>query len=175
MPWLRSAKLSAEPDVDLQILDEQERATSSGALANAVIARRHLDAEDPTGYQFIQCRGLMVLETRVGTIAVLPMGMAQVSSVCFVKPGTEDLIRLTDEEKGGRDYDEQVELLNERCREAWLGQHVQKGDMISSFLFGGPDLVVVFDRQSNVDITAKVGVHYPVRSQMAVSNTETLG
>jgi phosphatidylserine decarboxylase len=162
-------------DVDLQILDEQERATSSGALANAVIARRHLDAEDPTGYQFIQCRGLMVLETRVGTIAVLPMGMAQVSSVCFVKPGTEDLIRLTDEEKRGRDYDEQVELLNERCREAWLGQHVQKGDMISSFLFGGSDIVVVFDRQSNVDITAKVGVHYPVRSQMAVSNTETLG
>ena len=42
--------------------------------------------------------------------------------------------------------------------------------MISTFLFGGSDIVMVFERKSNVDITAKVGVHYPIRSQYAISN-----
>jgi phosphatidylserine decarboxylase precursor len=40
-----------------------------------------LDAVDGTGYQFTQARGLIVLDTPVGLVAVLPMGMAQVSSV----------------------------------------------------------------------------------------------
>jgi len=38
-------------------------------------------APDDAGYQFLQCRGLIVLETKIGYVAVLPMGMAQVSSV----------------------------------------------------------------------------------------------
>lgn len=40
-----------------------------------------LDAVDGTGYQFQQQRGLIVLESPVGLVAVLPIGMAQVSSV----------------------------------------------------------------------------------------------
>ena len=36
---------------------------------------------DGTGYQFRQERGLVVLESPVGLVAVLPIGMAQVSSV----------------------------------------------------------------------------------------------
>ena len=41
-----------------------------------------LDAEDNTGYQFLQARGLIVINSRhVGLVAVLPIGMAQVSSV----------------------------------------------------------------------------------------------
>jgi len=39
------------------------------------------DALDGTGYQFAQTRGLIVLETPIGFVAVLPIGMAQVSSV----------------------------------------------------------------------------------------------
>lgn len=39
------------------------------------------DARDNTGYQFAQARGLLVLETEIGLVAVLPIGMAQVSSV----------------------------------------------------------------------------------------------
>ncbi|KAK0099301.1 hypothetical protein ONS95_006334 [Cadophora gregata] len=39
------------------------------------------DAPDNPGYQFVQTRGLLVLDTAIGLVAVLPMGMAQVSSV----------------------------------------------------------------------------------------------
>jgi phosphatidylserine decarboxylase precursor len=39
------------------------------------------DAVDGTGYQFTQDRGLIVIDSPVGLVAVLPIGMAQVSSV----------------------------------------------------------------------------------------------
>lgn len=44
-------------------------------------AVRRMDAQDGTGYQFAQARGLLVLDTPAGLVAVLPIGMAQVSSV----------------------------------------------------------------------------------------------
>jgi len=44
-------------------------------------ARRTFDAPDNAGYQFAQARGLVVLDTPIGLVAVLPIGMAQVSSV----------------------------------------------------------------------------------------------
>lgn len=44
-------------------------------------AVRRMDAEDGTGYQFAQARGLLVLDSPIGLVAVLPIGMAQVSSV----------------------------------------------------------------------------------------------
>ncbi len=40
-----------------------------------------LSALDGTGYQFIQTRGLIVIDSPIGLVACLPMGMAQVSSV----------------------------------------------------------------------------------------------
>lgn len=40
-----------------------------------------LDVVDGTGYQFTQDRGLIVVDSPVGLVAVLPIGMAQVSSV----------------------------------------------------------------------------------------------
>jgi phosphatidylserine decarboxylase precursor len=39
------------------------------------------DAVDGTGYQFAQDRGLVVIDSPLGLVAVLPIGMAQVSSV----------------------------------------------------------------------------------------------
>jgi phosphatidylserine decarboxylase precursor len=39
------------------------------------------DAVDGTGYQFTQDRGLIVVDSPLGLVAVLPIGMAQVSSV----------------------------------------------------------------------------------------------
>lgn len=42
---------------------------------------RHFDAPDNAGYQFAQARGLIVLDTAIGLVAVLPIGMCQVSSV----------------------------------------------------------------------------------------------
>lgn len=41
----------------------------------------HLNALDGTGYQFVQTRGLIVIDSPIGLVACLPMGMAQVSSV----------------------------------------------------------------------------------------------
>jgi phosphatidylserine decarboxylase len=40
-----------------------------------------LDSVDGTGYQFTQDRGLIVIDSPLGMVAVLPIGMAQVSSV----------------------------------------------------------------------------------------------
>lgn len=40
-----------------------------------------LDMVDGTGYQFTQDRGLIVIDSPLGWVAVLPIGMAQVSSV----------------------------------------------------------------------------------------------
>lgn len=40
-----------------------------------------LDIVDGTGYQFTQSRGLVVIDSPLGLVAVLPIGMAQVSSV----------------------------------------------------------------------------------------------
>lgn len=160
-------------DVVLEKLNAEEREDENSALANAVIPRRYLDAEDNTGYQFVQCRGLFVMQTAIGKIAILPMGMAQVSSVLYVKPGTQELIKLSPEQKR-LPYKEQVAILNQRAQEEVVGRRIAKGDMISSFLFGGSDIVVVFERQSNVNITAMAGVHYPVRSQYAYANIAKL-
>ncbi len=160
-------------EVECDILDAEKRQETSSDLANAVMPRRYLDAQDATGYQFVQCRGLMVLETAIGKIAVLPMGMAQVSSVVFTKPGTDELIRLSKKERK-LPYNEQVEILNAMAQEEVVGRTVEKGQMISSFLFGGSDMVLVFERKSNVNITATASVHYPIRSQYAYSNIAKL-
>ncbi|KAM3435345.1 hypothetical protein MY4824_004926 [Beauveria thailandica] len=40
-----------------------------------------VDVMDNEGYQWCQMRGLVVLESRIGYVAVLPIGMAQISSV----------------------------------------------------------------------------------------------
>lgn len=153
-------------------LEEQGEVDTDGELARAVIPQRHLDAEDPTGYQFVQCRGLLVLESAIGKVAILPMGMAQVSSVVFVTPRADGHkpITLTPAERQGRDYQQQVDLLNQKIHAALVGKHLAKGEMFSYFQFGGSDCVVLFERKANVDVTAQVGIHYPIRSQYAVSN-----
>ncbi len=166
-------------EVELEKLDKEGRESTHATLPNAVVARRYLDAQDGTGYQFVQCRGLMVLDTPVGKMAILPMGMAQVSSVVFVTPaseGPQELIQLTPEQKRkcGGNYDKEVELLNSIVHDKLVGKKVKKGDMISSFLFGGSDIVVVFERRSNVNVLAKTNTHYPVRSQYGYSNIAEL-
>lgn len=45
------------------------------------IVRRKLNALDEAGYQFMQMRGLIVIQSKIGKVAILPMGMAQVSSI----------------------------------------------------------------------------------------------
>lgn len=96
--------------------------------------KRVFNAPDDAGYEFMQTRGLVVIDSPIGLVATLPMGMAQVSSI------------VTTAEKG---------------------RVLQKGDEISYFQFGGSDIVMVFEAQSNVKITAQPGVHYKVGTAIA--------
>lgn len=98
------------------------------------IVRHKLEALDEAGYQFMQTRGLIVIQSKIGKVAVLPMGMAQVSSII-----------VTAEE----------------------GKFLRKGEEISYFQFGGSDIVMVFQRDSNVSITAHKGIHYNVGTRIA--------
>ncbi|PWY93868.1 hypothetical protein BO94DRAFT_458570 [Aspergillus sclerotioniger CBS 115572] len=75
---------------------------------------RGAEATDKEGYQFLQARGIIIIENdKLGTVAVLPIGMAQVSSV-VVRDDLEP------------------------------GSSIKKGDEISHFEFGGSDIVVMF-------------------------------
>lgn len=46
-----------------------------------VIGKREFHIVDDPGYQFIQSRGLIIIDSPIGLVAVLPMGMGPVSSV----------------------------------------------------------------------------------------------
>ena len=62
----------------------QGRAWLDVKVESAVVDGRsvnRIEAVEGTGYQFIQTRGLVVLDTGVGLVACLPVGMAQVASV----------------------------------------------------------------------------------------------
>lgn len=100
------------------------------------IVRRRLDAPDEAGYEFLQMRGLIVIQSSIGKVAILPMGMAQVSSIVVT---------------------------------AEKGTKLCKGDEISYFQFGGSDIVMVFQRESNVSITAQPGVHYRSGTRIGVA------
>ena len=86
-----------------------------------------LSALDGTGYQFVQTRGLIVIDSPIGLVACLPMGMAQVSSVVIT---------------------------------ADVGVTLHKGEELGYFQFGGSDWVMVFERDSNVELICRPNVHY---------------
>ena len=86
-----------------------------------------LDVVDGDTYQFNQERGLVVVDSpEVGLVAVLPIGMAYVSSVNLTPT---------------------------------VGANLQKGDEFGYFLFGGSDIVTVF-QDRNVVLDAEVGHKY---------------
>lgn len=68
---LESRVIQGQAYLDVNV----KKAMVDGHLVNA------LNALDGTGYQFVQTRGLAVIDSPVGLVACLPMGMAQVSSV----------------------------------------------------------------------------------------------
>ncbi len=81
------------------------------------------DAED--GYEFVQTRGILMLDTtnspfgNLGKVAVIPVGMSQVSSVNMIaKEGTTLL----------------------------------KGDEFGFFLFGGSDIIMLFQADINLSL-----------------------
>ena len=90
---------------------------------------------DGTGYQFVQTRGLIVMESPIGLVACLPMGMAQVSSVVIT---AEVGVTLRKGEElgyfqfGGSDF----VMVFERASNVQLlsrpGVHVQQGTAIGT-------------------------------------------
>jgi len=77
------------------------------------------NSEDGGGYEFSQARGVIVLDTKgspygdIGLVAVIPVGMCQVSAV-----------RMT----------------------ATKGSSLQKGDEFGYFMFGGSDIIMLFQK-----------------------------
>ena len=63
----------AQAFLDVTVVDTQDaRGRRTG---------RRLQAVEGIGYQFVQTRGLVVLDSAIGLVACMPVGMAQVSSV----------------------------------------------------------------------------------------------
>lgn len=88
-----------------------------------------VDAPDHAGYQFMQARGCIIMENdTLGYVAILPIGMAQVSSV-VMEPSIANATPASP-------------------------VHVNKGDPISYFQFGGSDIVMVFQAKANVTFQA---------------------
>lgn len=95
--------------------------------------RTVLRAVEGTGCQFVQTRGLVVLDSPVGLVACLPVGMAQVSSVVITAELGTDL-RKGEEmgyfQFGGSDFVmlfERASNVELRCE---LGQHYRQGSLI---------------------------------------------
>lgn len=74
-----------------------------------------------TGFQMIETRDCVILDTEYGLVAILPIGMSQVCSCNW--------------EKGLK-----------------KGKYVAKGDPMGYFLFGGSDIVMIF--QSSIQVNS---------------------
>jgi phosphatidylserine decarboxylase len=99
-----------------------------------LVARRHLQAPDEAGYQFAQARGLIVLDSPIGLVAVLPIGMAMMSSVVLTaEPGVT--LRKGEEisyfQFGGSDVVMLFEARSNVSITAQLGVHYKVGTRIA--------------------------------------------
>jgi len=103
------------------------RAIQQNVYLDVQIKDGEFTAPDGAGYEFTQTRGLIVFDSPIGLVAVLPIGMAQVSSVNMT---------------------------------AVVGSYLNKGEEFGYFMFGGSDIIMLFQEESNVTITAAPGVHY---------------
>eukprot|EP00357_Protocruzia_adherens_P023126 CAMPEP_0114999770 /NCGR_PEP_ID=MMETSP0216-20121206/16346_1 /TAXON_ID=223996 /ORGANISM="Protocruzia adherens, Strain Boccale" /LENGTH=396 /DNA_ID=CAMNT_0002364713 /DNA_START=133 /DNA_END=1323 /DNA_ORIENTATION=+ len=92
---------------------------SGSVYLNVRIQDGNFDAPDSAedGYEFKQARGLFVIDTKQegGKVAVLPIGMAQVSSV--------------------------------HMNRELVGTEVVKGQEFGNFLFGGSDIIMLFQKE----------------------------
>lgn len=120
----------------------------SDGAGRSIVMSRYLDAPDSPGYQFIQARGLILIDNPIlGLVAMLPIGMAQVSSVEFTKWEPEGI------PIGGTDPP----------------TYVAKGEEVSRFLFGGSDCIVCFGPKAKMVFNAYSGDWLRARSQIGFS------
>jgi phosphatidylserine decarboxylase len=118
--------------VYLQVIAEAIPGDENGA--KRLRPHRQFDAPDDAGYQFAQARGLIVLDTPIGLVAVLPIGMCQVSSVIVtaevgvtVRKGEE----LSYFQFGGSDIILLFEAKSNVSITAQVGTHYKMGTRIA--------------------------------------------
>lgn len=109
------------------------------------------DAPDGSGdgYEFNQARGLIIVDAgeEVGKVAILPIGMAQVSGV---------LMYTEEDEKNGITKEM---VINE-------GQEVVKGREFGKFCFGGSDIIMLFEKPvSDLYLFKRDPGHVPIHFQ----------
>jgi phosphatidylserine decarboxylase len=109
-------------------------ALPDGKGGHNIVSKRGFDAPDNAGYQFAQARGLIVLDTPIGLVAVVPIGMCQVSSVIMtaevgvtVRKGEE----LSYFQFGGSDIILVFEAASNVSFTAQLGVHYKMGTRIA--------------------------------------------
>jgi len=79
--YVREARSMVKGKVALDVTIEEVSAKGTPPAEKVY----ELEANDPTGYQFQQARGLFIVESPlVGFVATVPIGMAQVSSVTII-------------------------------------------------------------------------------------------
>lgn len=89
--------------------------------------KKYVLQDSTPGWQTIETRGCVIIDTaEYGLVAVMPIGMSQVSSVNF-ETGVQ------------------------------VGAEVKKGDMLGTFLFGGSDIVMLFQKQVDFQLTVELG------------------
>lgn len=93
----------------------------------------HFGAPDTPGYEFMQNRGLVVMDSSIGLVAILPMGLGQVSSVVMTaEPGR--VLRKGEEisyfQFGGSDIVVVFEAASNVHFTAAVGQHYKYGRAI---------------------------------------------
>ena len=96
---------------------------------------RVLKAENGTGYQFVQTRGLVVIESPIGLVACIPMGMGQVSSVVITANVGVTLHKgeeLGYFQFGGSDFVMVFERASNARLIAQAGVHVNQGAWIGN-------------------------------------------
>ena len=77
---------------DERVISLSTALSAKGADVSALNVSSSTDgvtcASNTPGYQFVQTRALILIESEIGLVAVMPIGMAQVASVVLsVKPG----------------------------------------------------------------------------------------
>lgn len=114
------------------------RAIHGKVYLNVKIENGQYSAPDSAadGYEFSQARGLIMFDTAIGKVAVIPVGMCQVSSVNMLARSGDDLI---------------------------------KGEEFGYFMFGGSDIIMLFQEKANITITMNEGTHYKVGTVVATA------
>ena len=121
--------------MDLEIEANGSKDSSRNGQGKTLRKRRVFCTPNEPGYQFVQGRGLVVLETEIGMVAILPVGVAVVSSVMLT---AEEGVTLRKGEEigyfqfGGSDVVVMFESKRKIKLDAEVGVHYKMGVQIGN-------------------------------------------